>query len=67
MTVYKIIEFVATSEKSWADAVREGYNEVKKTVHGIRNISIITSDVKVKENEDKLLFRVRMQLSFELD
>ena len=67
MTVYKSIELVATSEKSWADAVKNGYDEAKKTLRGIRNISIIQSDVKVKEDVDKLIYRVRIQVNFQLE
>jgi len=67
MPVYKSIEIVATSAKNWADAVRQGYDTAKKTLKGIRNISIIQSDVKVKEDQDKLIYRVRMQINFELE
>ena len=67
MAVYKSIELVATSEKNWADAVKNGYEEAKKTLRGIRNISIIQSDVKVKEDVDKLIYRVRIQVNFELE
>jgi len=57
MPVYKSIQLVATSEKNWADAVRAGYLEAKKTLRGIRNIQIVESDVKVKEDQDKLIYR----------
>lgn len=67
MPVYKSIEIVATSEKNWADAVKEGYKVAKKSLKGIRNISIIQSDVKVKEDKDLLIYRVRMQINFELE
>lgn len=67
MPVYKSIEIVATSEKNWADAVKEGYAVAKKSLKGIRNISIIQSDVKVKEDKDELIYRVRMQINFELE
>ncbi len=53
--VYKSIQLVATSENNWADAVRVAYDEAKKTLRGIRNIQIVESDVKVKENLDKLI------------
>ena len=65
--VYKSIQLVATSEKNWADAVRLGYEEAKKTLRGIRNIQIIESDVKVKEDIDKLIYRVRIQVNFQLE
>jgi len=65
--VYKSIQLVATSEKNWADAVKAGYEEAKKTLRGIRNIQIVESDVKVKEDVDKLIYRVRIQINFQLE
>ena len=67
MPVYKSIQLVATSDKNWAEAVRAGYDEAKKTLRGIRNIQIIESDVKVKEDQDKLIYRVRIQVNFQLE
>ena len=67
MPVYKSIQLVATSENNWADAVKNGYSEAKKTLRGIRNIQIIESDVKVKEDVDKLIYRVRIQINFQLE
>ena len=67
MTVYKSIELVATSDKNWAEAVKAGYDEAKKTLRGIRNIEIVKSDVKVKEDQDLLIFRVRMHITFEIE
>ncbi|MFX0080896.1 MAG: dodecin family protein [Candidatus Hodarchaeota archaeon] len=67
MPVYKSIQLVGTSEKNWADAVQNCYSEAKKTLRGIRNIQIIESDVKVKEDVDKLIYRVRVQINFQLE
>jgi len=67
MTVYKSIQLVGTSEKNWADAVKSCYEEAKKTLRGIRNIQIIESDVKVKEDVDKMIYRVRVQVNFQLE
>ena len=66
MTVYKTVELVGTSEQNWADAVKKGYEKASETIDGIRNIEIIRSDVKVKEDTGDLIYRVRMNLSFEL-
>ena len=65
MPVYNSINIVSTSETSFSDAVRKGYVEAKKTLRGIRNINVVQSDVKVKEDQDKLIYRVRMQINFE--
>ena len=67
MTVYKSIQLVATSDKNWADAVKLAYEQAKKTLRGIRNIQILESDVKVKEDVDKLIYRVRVQVNFEIE
>ena len=58
---------VATSDKNWADAVKVAYEEAKKSLRGIRNIQIIESDVKVKEDQDKLIYRVRVQINFQIE
>jgi len=67
LPVYKSIELVGTSEKNWADAVKVCYDEAKKSLRGIRNIQIIESDVKVKEDIDKLIYRVRVRINFQLE
>ncbi|MBY9012104.1 MAG: dodecin domain-containing protein [Candidatus Lokiarchaeota archaeon] len=67
ITVYKSIQLVATSDKNWADAVRVAFDEAKKSLRGIRNIQIIESDVKVKEDQDKLIYRVRVQVNFQIE
>jgi len=67
ITVYKSIQLVATSDKNWAAAVRVAYDEAKKSLRGIRNIQIIESDVKVKEDQDKLIYRVRVQINFQIE
>ena len=58
---------MATSDKNWADAVKVAYTEAKKSLRGIRNIQIIESDVKVKEDQDKLIYRVRVQINFQIE
>ena len=58
---------MATSDKNWADAVKVAYEEAKKSLRGIRNIQIIESDVKVKEDQDKLIYRVRVQINFQIE
>ncbi len=67
MPVYKSIQLVGTSDNNWADAVRACYEEAKKSLRGIRTIQIVESDVKVKEDVDKLIYRVRVQVNFEIE
>ncbi|MFX1393560.1 MAG: dodecin family protein [Promethearchaeota archaeon] len=63
---YKSIQLIATSDNNWKDAVMEAYKVAKQTIHGIRTIQIIQRDVKVKEDSDKLIYRVRVQINFQL-
>lgn len=67
MAVYKSVELVGTSDENWATALKNAYEESKKTLRGIRNITVLQSDVKVKEDEDKLIYRVRCQVNFEIE
>jgi flavin-binding protein dodecin len=48
-------------------STKNAYDEAKKSLRGIRNIQIIESDVKVKEDVDKLIYRVRVQVNFQLE
>ena len=66
MTIYKIIDIVGTSEKSFADAARNAIIEASKTVRKIRRAEVTKLDVKV-ENDKVALFRAEMNISFEID
>ena len=63
---YKSIELIGTSEKGWKEAVLEAYRVAKQTVYGIRTIQILETDVKIKEDLDKLIFRARIRINFQI-
>lgn len=62
MSVYKVIELVGTSEKSWADAAREAVETAGKTLQEIRVGEVTKLDIKVEDG--KILYRTRLNLSF---
>ncbi|GAG43968.1 unnamed protein product [marine sediment metagenome] len=66
MGVYKIIDIVGTSEKSFADAAKNAVNEVAKTVKNIRRAEVTKLDVKV-ENDKVTLYRAELNISFEIE
>ena len=66
MGVYKIIDIVGTSEKSFADAAKNAIIEVAKTVKKIRRAEVEKFDVKV-ENDKVVLYRAEMKISFEIE
>ena len=66
MFVYKIIDIVGTSEKSFADAAKNAVIEAAKTVKKIRRAEVSKFDVKV-ENDKVALYRAEMKISFEIE
>lgn len=66
MGIYKIIDIVGTSEKSFADAAKNAVNGAAKTVRKIRRAEVTKFDVKV-ENDKPILFRAEMKIAFELE
>jgi len=66
MGVYKIIDIVGTSEKSFADAAKNAVIESAKTVKKIRRAEVSKFDVKV-ENDKVALYRAEMKISFEIE
>ena len=66
MGVYKIIDIVGTSEKSFAEAARNAVNEAAKTVKMIRRAEVSKLDIKV-ENDKPAQFRAEMKIAFEIE
>ncbi len=66
MGIYKIIDIVGTSDKSFADAARNAVIGASKTVRKIRRAEVTKLDVKV-ENDKPVLFRAEMKISFEIE
>ena len=66
MGIYKIIDIVGTSPKSFADAAKNAVIGASKTVRKIRRAEVIKFDVKV-ENDKPTLFRAEMKISFEIE
>jgi dodecin len=62
-SVYKIIEIVGTSEKSWEDAAKTALETAGKSLEDLRVAEVIKQDVTV-ENGKVSQFRVRLGISF---
>ncbi len=65
MAVLKVIEIMASSEKSWEDATGVAVKTAAKTVKGIRSVYIQDMSAVVKENKITE-FRVNAKISFEV-
>lgn len=66
MSVAKVIEIVASSEKSFDNAVQQGLAEAARTLHGISGLEIInwTADV---ENNQIVRYKVTMHIAFKIE
>ena len=62
-SVYKVIELVGTSTKSWEDAAQHAVEIASKSLDDLRVAEISKLDMKV-ENGKVMAYRARVHLSF---
>lgn len=60
--VYKVIELVGTSSKSWADAAANACNTASKSLRDLRVAEVDKLDVKI--DNGKLIYRAKLKVSF---
>jgi flavin-binding protein dodecin len=65
-SVYKVIQLVGTSEKSWEDAARSAVERAAKTLRDMRIAEVQQLDMKV-ENNKVVAFRARVNVSFKYE
>ncbi len=65
MAVLKVIELLASSEKSWEDALKNAVKTAGKTVKGIRSVYVKEQSAVVKDN-NVIEFRIIAKISFEI-
>ena len=62
-SVYKIVEIIGTSEKSWEDAARVAVETASKSIKELRIAEVSKLDIKV-EKDGTLTFRTKLDISF---
>jgi len=62
-TIYKIVEVVGVSEKSWEDAGRRAVETAAGTIRDLRVAEVTKMDMKVEDGK-VAAFRTRVSLSF---
>jgi flavin-binding protein dodecin len=65
-SVYKVIQLVGTSEKSWEEAARNAVDTAGKSLKNLRIAEIDKLDMKV-ENGKVAAFRARVNISFKYE
>lgn len=66
MAVARVTEVVASSPKSWQDAVNEGLKRANKTLRNLTGIEIVEQKAKI-ENGKISEYRVKMKITFILE
>lgn len=66
MSVLKVVEILANSDKSWEDAARNGVNHAAKTIKNIKSVYVKDQSVTVKDNQ-LAQFRVNLKITFQVD
>lgn len=62
-SVYKIIEIVGTSKKSWDDAARNAVETAGKSLKDLRIAEVVKLDLTVDDGK-VALYRARLNVSF---
>jgi len=62
-SIYKMIELVGTSEKSWEDAAKNAVEAAGKSLKDLRVAEIKTLDMRI-ENNKVMAYRAKVSLSF---
>ena len=64
--VYKIVEVVGSSSKSWEDAASVAVTTAAKTLRDLRIAEVMKLDLKVEDGK-VVAYRARMSLSFKYE
>lgn len=65
-SIYKVIELVGVSPKSWEDAVKSAIAEASKHLRDLRVAEVVQQDVRIEANKIAA-YRVRIKLSFKYE
>ena len=65
-SIYKIIELVGTSEKSWEDAAKNAVEKAGESLRNLRIAEIAELDMKV-ENNKVVAYRAKVKVSFKYE
>jgi dodecin len=66
MTMLKVIEVLADSNKSWEDAAQQAVSNASKTVRNVKSIWIENFEATVEDGKLKS-YRVNAKISFMLE
>lgn len=66
MTMLKVLEVLAQSDKSWEDAAQNAVSQASETVRGIKSIYIKEMEATVEDGKVSQ-YRINAKISFTLE
>ena len=67
MSVYKVIEIIGTSGKSWEDAAATAVKKARETLRGLRVAEVVEQDLDLGPDDGKITYRTKLRISFKYD
>lgn len=65
MSVLKVLEILADSDKGWEDATKKAIKKASETVRDIRSANVQNQSVVIKDGQITA-YRVNLKISFEV-
>jgi len=62
-SIYKVIEIIGSSDKSWEDAAKKGVETAAKSLEELRVAEVKELDMRI-ENGKVVEYRVKLKVSF---
>ena len=67
MAVARITEIVASSEKSWDDAVQNGLDRANQTLRGLTGVEVTKMNASIGEDGQIAEYRAHLRFTFILE
>ncbi len=65
-SIYKVIEIIGTSPKSWEEAAKNAVEKAGKTLRDLRIAEVVQLDMRV-DNNQVVAYRARIKVSFKYE
>ena len=62
-SIYKVIELIGSSDKSWEDAARKAVERAASTLEDLRIAEVSEMDMKIEDGK-VVAYRTKVKLSF---
>jgi len=66
LSVYKVIELIGTSDKSWEDAAATAVKKASETLRNLRVAEVVKQDLDIADN-GVVTYRTKLNVSFKFE